>query len=139
MQRKLTKIIWQPGYDLHIESIDESHRKLVDLINRLADMINRNACPESMSDIFFSLIHYAERYLIQEEIFLRDLGYPQWDLHRKDHSFFIEKIKSFREEFSSGDINICQDLYDFLQEWFHNHILKYDEEAISFLKKKGMV
>ncbi|MCD6201748.1 MAG: hemerythrin family protein [Bacteroidales bacterium] len=138
MEGKLKHIKWQPEYEFQIEAIDQSHRKLVNLINRLGDMINRQACPESMSEIFFSLIHYAERYLIQEEILLRDLGYPQLDQHKEKHHFFIEKIKSFRDEFSSRNPDICQDLYDFLSEWFRDHILKYDREIITFLKGKGI-
>ena len=138
MKGKLTEIKWLPEYDIKVEIIDESHRSLVDLINKLADMINRKACPETMSDIFFSLIHYAESYLIREEILLRDLGYSQLDQHKAKHHLFIEKIKSFRERFSSGDPDICQDLYNFLVDWFHEHILQYDKETIAFLKGKGI-
>jgi len=138
MERKLKNIKWQPEYEFHIKVIDESHRKLVNLINRLTEMINRQACPENMSEIFFSLIHYAEHYLIREEILLRDLGYPQLDQHKEKYHFFIEKIKSFREKFSSENPDICRDLYDFLSEWFQNHVLKYDKEIITFLKKKGI-
>ncbi len=138
MEGKLQKIEWQTGYEYHIEPIDESHRKLVELINRLADMINHNACPGSMSEIFFSLIHYAERYMIQEEILLRDVGYPQLDQHKEKHRFFIDRIKTLREDFSAGNPEVCRELYDFLSEWFRNHVLKYDKETIAFLLKKGI-
>ncbi len=138
MQEKLKTIEWLRKYNLHVKTIDETHRELVKLINRLVNLINKNECPGSMSEIFFALIHYAERFLIREEIFLRDLKYPHLGQHMEKHRFFIDKIKSFQEKFSIGDPHVCMELYDFLMEWFNEHVLKYDIETITFLKEKGI-
>jgi len=138
MQGKLKAIEWLPEYNLNVKTIDETHSELVNLLNRLINQINENACPGSMSEIFFALIHYAERFLIREEIFFRDLKYPHLGQHMEKHRFFIDKIKSFQEKFSTGDPSVCMELYDFLMEWFHEHVLKYDKETIAFLKEKGI-
>ena len=34
--------------------------------------------------------------------------------------------------------DVCLDLYNYLEYWFDEHILKYDKEAVEFLKKSGV-
>ncbi len=96
MEKKLQEITWSPEWETGIPTIDESHREIVSLLNRLIRSINREMCPATMSEIFFALIHYAEDHLIREEILLRNARFPALDKHQEQHADFIEKIRSLR-------------------------------------------
>jgi hemerythrin len=138
MDKKLEEITWSPEWEVNISAIDQSHKEFVSLLNRVVHTINQGACPGSMSELFFSLIHYAENHFIREEILLRDAHYPLLDKHQEKHAAFIEKIHLLQDRFSSGNTDVCLELYHFLQEWFHEHILQYDQHTVTYLKQQGL-
>lgn len=138
MDKKLEEVVWSPEWEVNIEAIDQSHREFVSLLNRVIRTINQGACPSSMSELFFSLIHYAENHFIREEILLRDARYPDLDKHKDKHASFIEEIRSLRNKFSAGDTSVCMELYEFLHAWLTDHILRYDQDTLSYLKKQGL-
>ncbi len=138
MEKKLEEINWSPAWETGIATIDDSHRELVSLTNRLIRSINEEVCPATMSEIFFALIHYAEDHLIREEILLRNTHFPALEKHQEEHGIFIEKIRSLREKFSAGDTDVCHDLYDFLSVWLDEHVVHIDPEILKYLKGKGI-
>ena len=138
MGKKLEEIKWSEEWDVGIMTIDQSHREFVTLLNRVIRTINEDACPVSLSEIFFALIHYAENHFIREEILLRNARYSDLDKHQRKHAAFIEKIRSLREKFSAGDTDVCMELYEYLHQWLLEHILSYDQNALSFLKQQGL-
>jgi hemerythrin len=138
MEKKLEEIQWSEAWDVGIMTIDQSHREFVTLLNRVIRIINEEACPVSLSEIFFALIHYAENHFIREEILLRDARYTDLDKHQQKHAAFIEKIRSLREKFSAGDTGVCMELYEYLTGWLREHILRYDQDTLSFLKHQGL-
>ena len=134
----IKKYTWKDEYNVEIESIDQQHQKLLENLNRLVDIINKGECKKRVSEIFFSLVHFAENYFTKEEMLFKNYKYPNFSVHKDAHNNFIKQIIKFQEDYKSGLDSVCIQLYSFLEEWFKNHILKYDKEAISFLKQKGI-
>ena len=108
------------------------------MLNLLRAGILEQPCKERISEIFFSLVHYAEHHLIQEEIYFKNYQYPNFTQHKEAHNNFIDRIIKFREDYEKGVENVCHEMYEFLVNWFENHILKYDKEAVEFLLNKGV-
>ena len=138
MEQQLEEIVWSPAWETGIVTIDKAHREFVVLLNRLIRSINGETCPSNMSEIFFSLIHYAENHFIREELLLRDTHYPDLAGHQEKHASFIGKIHALREQFSAGETGVCMELYHFLLGWLNDHILRYDQETLTYLKKQGL-
>ena len=129
---------WKDQYMVNVGIIDENHQKFVEIIQRLDRFLDETSCEESISDIFYSLVNYVEHYLIQEEIYFKNYQYPNFSQHKEAHQYFIDQIIRFREEFEKGSTTICLEMRQFLAEWFRNHILDYDSEAVHFLVEKGL-
>ncbi len=128
---------WKDEYNVNIKFLDEQHQKFLEILNQLKIVIANKNCKNKTSDIFFSLANYAEHFLIQEEIYLKDYQYPGFSQHKESHSLFILRLTKFHEDYKAAKENVCEDMHDFLMEWFENHILKLDKEAVIFLKSKG--
>jgi len=47
-------------------------------------------------------------------------------------------IIQFQKDVENNKDNLCLDIYKYLENWFDEHILKYDKEAVEFLKKNGI-
>lgn len=136
-KKVLQKYDWKKEYSVGIESIDEQHKKFVEIMNLLIDVINDNACNDRVADVFFSLAYYAEHYFINEEIMFKDYKYPNLSHHKELHNDFILRIIQFQKEFEQDKDNVCRELLGYLENWFKEHILDYDIKASSFLKEHG--
>jgi hemerythrin-like metal-binding protein len=135
---KLEKHDWKEEYSVGIESIDEQHKKFVEILNLLIDVINGGECSDRITDVFFSLAYYAEHYFINEEIMFMDYKYPNLTQHKELHNEFILKITLFQKGFENNKNDVCRDLYAYLEAWFKEHILDYDIKASNFLKEHGV-
>ena len=129
---------WKDEYKVGVNAIDEHREKFFEIINKLKKSITDKDCQINVADIFFSLVHYAEHYLIQEEIYFKEYGYSGFSQHQESHNNFIDRIIKFKEDYRKGKKDVCEEMYFYLENWLVNHILHYDIEAVDWLKKKGL-
>lgn len=129
---------WKDEYRVGVTAIDEHREKFFGIINKLKQVITEKDCKINVADIFFSLVHYAEHYLIQEEIYFKESGYSGFSQHQESHNNFINRIIKFKEDYKNGKPEVCEDMYFYLENWLVNHILHYDIQAVKWLKDKGV-
>jgi hemerythrin len=129
---------WKEEYTVNITVIDEQHKKLLGIINELKIIINSKSCEKSVSGIFFQLAYLIDHYFIKEEIYLNDLKYPNLEQHKIAHNKFIDRIIQFQKDVENNKPNLCLEIYQYLETWFDEHILKYDQEAVEYLQKGGV-
>ena len=129
---------WKDEYKVGVMAIDEHREKFFEIINKLKDTITNKECNVNVADVFFSLVHYAEHYLINEEIYFKDSEYPGFSQHQQHHNNFIARIIQFKEDYTQGKKDVCEDMYFYLEGWLSDHIMHYDTEAVNWLKEKGL-
>ncbi len=132
------KYTWNEDYITGVNFIDEQHRYFFNIMNDLDEILDEGVCQDSASKIFFSLVHYAEHFLIQEEIYFKDYHFPGIKEHKELHAAFIKRVIRFKTDYSRDMKHTCQTMMEYLEFWFDNHILKYDREAIDYLRGKGL-
>ncbi len=129
---------WKDEYTVNIKVIDEQHQKFLSIINELKVVINEGSCKENVSGIFFQIAYLIDHYFIQEEIYFNDLKYPNFEQHKIEHNSFIDRIIKFQKDLENNKPDLCLEIYHYLEEWFDEHILKYDKEAVEYLKNSGI-
>jgi hemerythrin len=129
---------WNEDYNTGVQFIDEQHRYFFNIIRTLKENLQAGVCKDSASKIFFSLAHYAEHFLIREEIYFRDSHFPGTTEHKQLHKEFIDRVIRFREDYEKDVAETCRTMMAYLEGWFEDHILKYDREAINYLRQKGL-
>ncbi|HAF30372.1 MAG TPA: hypothetical protein DCG75_15125 [Bacteroidales bacterium] len=129
---------WKDEYTVNITVIDEQHKKFLSIINDLKLIINGKSCKEKVSDIFFQLAYLIDYYFLKEEIYFNDLKYPNFDHHKKQHNLFIDRVIQFQKDLENNKPDLCLEIYQYLENWFDEHILKYDKEAVEYLKNGGV-
>jgi hemerythrin-like metal-binding protein len=132
------KYTWKDAYNTGVKFIDEQHQYFFNVVHTLKENLNEGVCRDSASKIFFSLAHYAEHFLIQEEIYLKDYHLPSIQEHKELHKEFIKRVIQFQGDYEKDIHHTCQNMLEYLEEWFDSHILRYDKEAIKYLKEKGL-
>jgi len=130
--------LWKDEYTVNIIVIDEQHKKFLNIINELKVIINNGSCKEHVSKIFFQLAYLIDHYFIKEEIYFSDLKYPNFEQHKIEHNSFINRIIQFQKDVENNKPDLCIEIYNYLEIWFDEHILKYDKEAVEYLRKGGI-
>ncbi|MDH5559868.1 MAG: bacteriohemerythrin [Deltaproteobacteria bacterium] len=123
----MNAITWKDEYSVEIPSIDEQHKKLVQIINDLNINLIKGGKKEAISLILFKLSNYTVSHFRHEELIFDKLQYEHRENHKKEHKDFIEKIEMYQKKFEDGALN-SSDMMAFLLNWLVNHILKSDKK-----------
>ena len=137
MNQKVIPPEWLDEFNVNVKFIDEQHRYFFKVLKELEEMVKSGTCRENISGIFFSLVHYFDNYLIREEIYFKGLSYTGLKEHHQKHNTFVAGIINLKDDYASGQENVCENLLNFLTEYFHEHILDYDKQAAEYLKQLG--
>ena len=132
-------IEWTAELSVGIESIDEQHKKLVNIINALNDAMLIGSSNELLGKIFTGLAAYTQKHFAYEENMFAEYGYTDSQEHKRQHSELIAQVVELKERFiENPQGTISADLMLFLKRWLTNHIMRTDKEYAEFLLSKGV-
>jgi hemerythrin len=129
---------WLNEYNVNIAFIDEQHQYFFKVLKSLEAIVKTKSCQDNISGIFFAMVHYADHFLIQEEIYFKSIKYPGLNEHHLKHNVFVEGIINLKNDFASGEKNVCHRLLSFMTDYFHDHILGYDRKTVEYLKENSI-
>jgi hemerythrin len=125
-QNHFPVITWSQEMSVGVPELDDDHRTLVGLINKLADAqdIDDAAVIEAVLD---SLSTYVDEHFQREEEYMDSVGYPQLPEHRQKHRALTAQVEQIRLEFFLGNRDcLGEHTLAFLKEWLRQHILIED-------------
>lgn len=125
---------WSHQLELGFSEIDEQHRKIVDLINKLHTAMLEGKSRELFPQILEELEEYAKFHFTFEEKVFRSSDYPTPEEHDETHREFEVKISEFLISCQSEDSNPFE-LINYMHEWLIQHILVHDAHYVPYLKK----
>ena len=121
---------WRSAFEVGIGSIDEQHKKLVELINTLATQTIYGDGPVDAEAIFDELVSYADFHFSDEEVVWKSaLAGDGWLTgHQESHQEFVKKISSIRSSYLGNESDAAiDDVLSFLTRWLALHILESDQ------------
>jgi len=129
---------WNENLSVKIKSIDEQHKKLIDLINDFYINIQNRSNNENISELIRGMKKYTETHFVTEERYMKRFNYPDFNAHKKEHYSFLNKVTDLEVKFNSGKLIVSYEITGFLKEWLRNHILVIDKKYSDFLIKNGV-
>lgn len=114
---------------IHIEQIDDEHRRLFQMINEAVSLVDKTP---DVSVIAKSLIaglkDYAATHFAHEEAYMESIHDPELPMQQKEHAAFTEKINQFSLDNSSPEAAKASlnELLTYLVRWLYRHILSSD-------------
>lgn len=122
---------WNRNFETGQEGIDEQHRVLVNILNRLAWHFASSDSDLNGSHLLDELLDYASYHFKYEEgVWEESLG--QLDIarnHRDSHRMFFTRIQMLRQSKASQE-DVLAELFDYLTRWFAFHILDSDRRMV---------
>lgn len=118
---------WQPEMQIDAGPIDEDHKKLISLANRILKMNTPDRDASELKMVIRELYEYVQVHFAREEAYMRSLGYPGLRDHRHKHQ---QIIKDMNHHLNSS-YHLGQVLGSFRQlvsVWVIQHIMEEDRK-----------
>jgi len=131
------KIQWGQSFSVGVARLDEQHRRLIDMINMLAEHPEADVRSETVSEILNRMTRYASEHFKTEEELLEMHGYPELPSHREMHEAFIAETAEFCHKTTLKIGSIPAEIFDYLKGWLTQHILGVDMKYSAFLRGKA--
>ncbi len=126
---KVIKMIkWQESFNVNIKSIDEQHKKLVDILNKMDK--SKNEEKKIILETFDELFEYVKYHFSFEEKLMRDKNYSGYAKHKIMHEKIISTLQEYYENFQNKNTENTIDAHtiiSFLMDWLLTHIMQKDK------------
>jgi len=127
------KLKWTDDLVFGIPQIDEQHKGLFSLIQKLNFDREKNESKEQLVKIFNQLLEYTDIHFKTEEELFEKYDYPDKDKHHQAHQDLIEKVLAFKKD---KNYIFESNVTEFLNVWIKEHILIEDRKYKDFLLEK---
>ncbi len=120
---------WNKNFEIGNPQIDEEHKVLVRLLNKLANTLIMDQ-PVEINDAFAELAQYADHHFEAEEIIWSEYFHDDswFSSHQLRHSSFLPKVVELREQEANKPLQeVIEDIVRFLIRWLAFHIIDDDK------------
>ena len=118
---------WNDSMSVGVALIDNDHKALIHLINRLHESVSAEDAYDVLDDLLSRLIDYIDIHFTREERIMDACDYTQAAGHKEEHDAFTLHIRGLRKEFNAESApELAGDLADYLKDWLNHHILIQD-------------
>ncbi len=124
-------ISWKDEYKIGIQKIDEQHKKLFEIADKIFLLIKDNLSVDKYDKIV-ELINELKDYTVyhfeSEEAYMRSISYQYYPAHKKEHEDFIDKINNLDlNEIDNNQSGYLLGIMDYVVTWISKHILEKDK------------
>ena len=128
---------WDSSYSLGVDKIDEQHKTLFSIINKLYDGILRQQEKETLDQVLDEMISYTSEHFRTEEELMLAIKFPSFESHQSEHQGMTEKLKVFQLQYHEGKQNLGVEVLNELIDWLHQHLGETDAKIRPFLEQNG--
>lgn len=121
---------WDKNFETGIELIDQQHRHLVFILNKLAVHLANLSSGIVLNEIFDELADYADYHFKTEEgIWSSYFAEDEWyTAHLATHGSFIEDVLALKHNDEKKPLDdVIHEIVSFLSQWLAYHILDTDK------------
>ncbi len=116
-----------------VQSIDDEHKELINLLNRCSQIVDKNT-PIELGNILTELMSYTQNHFKSEEALMKECCYPEISVHIQVHKLLIEQVQKKQALLQEGQLT-RQEMIDFLTNWWTHHIQTMDLAFASYYKE----
>ena len=129
---------WTDSLSVHVGEIDEQHRALVGMINRLHLAMTQSRGRVEQRSIIEEMVHYAATHFGVEEAYMRRFHYEATSAHVHAHAAFTARAGELSERSRGAGFILTAEVLDFLKDWLQKHIMGMDRGYMECFAKHGL-
>jgi hemerythrin len=128
---------WSSDLSVGIEEIDNQHKVLVALVNKMHEAIHQRHGSDAVRGVLAELADYTRIHFAVEESLMRILGYPEYEAHKEQHEELVAHMQELQGKVDTGKVAIGFELMHFLKVWLTKHIMESDREYGAYFIETG--
>ena len=132
----MAKIEWNPGFSLGVPSLDDQHKRFIELANSILHAVKNKKEPRHILSFFSKLREYTVYHFSDEEAFMRSIGYPELRAHVLEHEELKFLVRQHQETLFRQKIVREKDILEFLKKLLVDHVIYSDLAVKRFLASK---
>lgn len=127
---------WNDRLSVGVDKIDDDHKELIRLINKLYEGIQEGHGKETLEEIFGSLVNYTHYHFSREEALYAAADQSLSREHKRLHDDFVEGVLKAQEDFKLGTTaSPSLEMMVILKDWLFDHILGSDQRDFRILRR----
>ncbi len=131
-------IEWDDSLSVHVDAIDEQHKRLIDMVNTLHDSLEKGSDPAALEQVVRDFNRYTLEHFAAEEKLMNRYSYPDYADHIEQHMGCSFRAMEFFKDYLSGRKDLGAEVLVYLVQWFLEHIKGTDQKLGRFLSDKGL-
>lgn len=124
---------WDKSLSVDVPEIDQDHRRLLELFNRLGHAVEDGAPRTYVIAVLEELIACTAWHFKHEEYLMESYGYQGLPAHRAEHEDLIASGEALKARFVGQDTPLSMMDLEFLEHWLTAHIYGEDMAMGAFL------
>lgn len=128
-------LTWSDAHAVGVEVIDDQHRGLVDLVNRLGAQLKSGQARERLQETLQELVEATVIHFQTEEDLMRQHDIASLAAHREKHQQLLGDVSKFGQDLDRRSMALTM---RYLQEWLIRHIETMDKGLGRLLQAKGV-
>jgi hemerythrin len=125
------ELVWRESYATGVGLLDDQHRELVRLINRLLDPGDDTAVGARLD----TLLAHLRRHFETENVFLRAIDYPLAEEHIREHTMQLAELIDVRRSVARAAQGLSADDRAAIRHWFFNHVVAEDRRFGAYYRR----
>lgn len=125
-----------------LESMNETHREEVDIINQLGDLLQQankgHPVLLEISEKLQEWVRHTREHFDGENKLMIDYNFPAYSFHSEEHKRVMAQIEALQQQWLEN--NELEPLRNFVfsdwPRWFNDHVNSMDMVTAAFLSKK---
>jgi len=121
-------------FRLGIEEVDKEHAKLVDILNRVGQLLDEDSYRDAAEHFTENLSEYVNEHFANEEKFMESINYPDLETHKNAHKNFQDSFYELKPRIEQYDEDAFRKslLDTFL--WLVSHTGKTDRDYADYYR-----
>ena len=132
-------IVWREEMCVGIASVDDDHKKLIEIINEFETSKSRKAAELTAKRLFA----YTNTHFKREEDLQSEYLYPLRHEQKAQHATIVRDlrllIRSAFIDTKRSDADVIANLSELMREWIVDHVIQSDMKMKQFFKSSGIL
>lgn len=126
-------IDWSERLSIGVERFDQEHRELVEIVNRIDELLTRTADADELNAMLGKLLEHTAAHFRHEEEDMDRYDYPRAAEHKRLHTALVAQAVALAERPEPIGVNELL----FLKNWLLKHVQVTDRHFGEFLLEQG--
>ena len=123
-------VAWTPAFETGVESVDDQHRDLAALLNRMHRLADAPHTAADALALLDTLHDHAQAHFAMEEGVVRTRAPGGFHQHRQHHAALLAQLGDVRDRVAEGRLALSVAVRDFLRFWLTGHIVGCDRPLL---------